>query len=67
MRDRTGGRSYDEYRNTPLWRALAVIVAELEATGEIKVETAPDYVVGYMCRELAAKWVIASIALGQDR
>jgi hypothetical protein len=63
----TAPRSYEEYRNTPLWRALAGIVADLEASHEIKVETAPDYVIGYMCRELAAKWVIASVALGRDR
>ena len=60
-------RSYDEYRDTPLWRALAGIIADLEASGEIKVDTAPEYVIGYMCRELAAKWVIASAALGRDR
>ena len=56
-------RSYDEYRDTLLWRSLAAIVADLEASGEIKVETAPDYVIGYMCRELAMKWVVASAAL----
>lgn len=63
----TAHRAYDEYRNTPLWRALAGVVADLEASGEIKIETAPDYVIGYMCRELAAKWIIASAALGRDR
>ena len=40
---------------------------ELEASGEIKIETAPEYVIGYMCRELAAKWVVASSALGRER
>lgn len=58
---------YDEYRNTPLWRAIAEVVAELEATGEVEVRTAPDYVVGFMCRELAAKWVIAGQALTRER
>ena len=60
-------RAYEEYRNTPLWHALASVVADLESSGEIKVETAPDYVIGYMCRELASKWVIASAALGRER
>jgi hypothetical protein len=60
-------RQYDEYRNTPLWRAVQSIVAELESSGEIKIETAPEYVIGYMCRELAAKWVVASSALGRER
>jgi hypothetical protein len=63
----TAERAYEEYRNTPLWRALAGVVGDLEASGEIKIETAPDYVIGYMCRELASKWVIASAALGRDR
>ena len=60
-------RSYEEYRGTPLWRALAGIIADLQASGEISVNTAPDYVIGYLCRELAAKWVIASAALGRER
>lgn len=63
----TAAHSYDEYRHTPLWRAIAGVVADLEASGEIKVDTAPDYVIGYMCRELAAKWVVTSAALGQAR
>ena len=60
-------RRYEEYRDTPLWRALADVLGELEANREIKMETAPDYVIGYMCRELSAKWVIASAALGRAR
>lgn len=60
-------RTFEEYRHTPLWHALAGIIADLEASGEIRVDTAPDYVIGYMCQELAAKWVIASAALGRER
>jgi hypothetical protein len=58
---------YDEYRNTPLWHAVAGVVAELEATREITVQTASDYVIGYACQELAAKWVVASSALVRQR
>lgn len=54
---------YDQYRDTPLWRAVSDIVHELQATGELKIETAPEYVIGYMCRELAQKWVVASESL----
>jgi hypothetical protein len=60
-------RLYTEYRDTPLWRALAGALAEFKATGEVKIETAPDYVIGYLCQELAAKWVVASAALTRDR
>ena len=59
--------AFAEYRGTPVWRALSDALAELEATGEIKVETAPDYVIGYLCQELAVKWVVASSALTRER
>jgi hypothetical protein len=57
---------YEEYRDTRLWRALAAVLAELEATKEITVATAPEYVIGYLCRELAAKRVLADTALEQE-
>ncbi len=56
-------RPFDEYRGTPLWKALAATIQELTATHEISVDTAPEYVVGYLCRELAAKRVVAPAAL----
>ena len=59
--------SFAQYRGTPLWRALAGALRELESTGEVKLETAPDYVIGYLCQELAAKWVVASVALTPER
>lgn len=60
-------RPFEEYRDTPLWRALASALAELESSREIRVETAPEYVIGHLCRELAAKWVVASAALSRPR
>ena len=56
-------RSYDEYRDTPLWRALADALADLEASGELKIQTASTYVIGYLYEELVAKSVITSSAL----
>ena len=60
-------RAFAEYRDTPLWRALARVLADLEASREVTVATAPDYVIGYMCRELAAKKVVSADALAPDR
>jgi hypothetical protein len=60
-------RPFAEYRDTPLWRALASVLADLEASREVAVATAPDYVIGYLCRELAAKKVIRASALAPDR
>jgi hypothetical protein len=52
-----------EYRGTPLWKAVDATLAELVATGEISVATAPDYVTAHICRALAAKKLIADAAL----
>lgn len=60
-------RSYDEYRDTPLWRALAKMVEDLQVSREITVDTAPDYVIGYLYQELAAKSVVTSEALARRR
>jgi hypothetical protein len=51
-------RPYDEYRDTPLWAAVEATIAELVATRELTVNTAPEYVIGFLCRELATKNVI---------
>ena len=56
-------RPFDEYRDTPLWNAVAATVAELTATHELRIETAPEYVIGYLCRELSAKHVVSAAAL----
>jgi hypothetical protein len=60
-------RSYDEYRDSPLWRALAKMVEDLQASREITVDTAPDYVIGYLYQELVAKSVVTSEALARRR
>lgn len=56
-------RPYSEYRNTPLWSALEKVVADLQASGEISISTAPEYVIGFMCRELAARQIVTDRAL----
>lgn len=60
-------RAFPEFRDTPLWAAAASVFAELEATGEVRIDTGPDYVIGYLCRELAAKGVVDARALTPRR
>jgi hypothetical protein len=60
-------RPFEEFRDTPIWRAVTDVLTELEASREIKIETAPDYVIGYLCQQLASKWVVASSALTRAR
>lgn len=56
-------RPYVEYRNTPLWSAVEKMVADLQASGEISLATGPEYVIGFMCRELAARQIVTNRAL----
>lgn len=56
-------RPFDEFLETALWSAVEATIRELMATREIAVNTAPEYVIGYLCRELAAKKVVAGSAL----
>jgi hypothetical protein len=51
-------RSFAEYRDTPLWAAVEETLAALVASREVTVNTAPEYVVGFLCRELAAKKLV---------
>ena len=51
-----------EFRHTPLWAAVASVVAELKATGEVHIATGDDYVIDYLCRELVAKRVVTEAA-----
>ena len=51
-----------EFRHTPLWAAVAGVVADLKATGEVHIDTGDDYVIDYLCRELVAKRVVTEAA-----
>ena len=56
-------RSRSQFLHTPLWAAVANTVAELQATGEVRIDTEADYVIDYLCRELVAKHVVTSAAV----
>lgn len=56
-------RPFDEYRNSPLWKALEASIAELVTSREVSVNTAPDYVVGFLCQELVAKKLVDPVGI----
>jgi hypothetical protein len=58
-----------DFKHTPLWAAVASTLAELQSTGEVKIETGAEYVIDFLCRELVAKRVVtdAAAALGSGR
>jgi hypothetical protein len=55
-------RARSQFQHTPLWAAVASTIAELQATGEVRIDTEVDYVVDYLCRELVAKRVVTGAA-----
>jgi hypothetical protein len=59
-------RRLTEHGDSALWSAVGEILAELETTGEVSVNTNPDYVVAFVCRELVAKKLITKRALETD-
>jgi hypothetical protein len=57
----------EEYRDSALWSAVADTLTELVATGEITIHTAPDYVIGFICRELTVKGLVNAAASRERR
>ena len=55
-------RARSQFQHTPLWAAVASTIAELQTTGEVRVDTEVDYVVDHVCRELVAKRVVTAAA-----
>ncbi|MDF1501370.1 hypothetical protein [Roseisolibacter sp. H3M3-2] len=55
--------AYEEYEGTPLWAALGSALADLTTRQELVVGTAPHYVLGHLCQELAAKRAVQEAAL----
>jgi hypothetical protein len=55
-----------QFRGTPLWAALDRAIAALAGSREITVNTAPDYVIDHLCRELVAKRLVVTEAVGDS-
>ncbi len=51
------------HRETQLWSAVEAALSELIATREVSINTAPDYVIAYLCQELVAKKLVVEAAL----
>jgi hypothetical protein len=43
---------YEDYKDTELWKKIDEILRELEENQDIKLTTAREYVVGYLCKRL---------------
>lgn len=43
---------YIEYENTPMWNLIDKTISELEENHDIKLSTAKEYVIGYICKQI---------------
>jgi hypothetical protein len=49
---------YTEFEDTALWKAVDAALAELEQNRDVKLSTAREYVVGYLCQQLASRKLV---------
>ena len=56
-------RARSKFQHSPLWAAVANTISEMQATGELRVDTDVDYVIDHLCRELVAKQMVTSAAI----
>jgi len=49
---------YTEFEDTELWKAVDAALAELEQNQDVKLSTAREYVVGYLCQQLASRKLV---------
>ena len=54
---------YMEFEKTPLWRTVKKAIADLEENQDIKLTEFHEYVVGYICKQLAHKKLASPAAL----
>ena len=59
-------KKYDEYQDTRVWRAVAAALDELQSTGDVALNTAPGYVIGYLCHQLAVRRLLGPEAMEYD-
>jgi hypothetical protein len=48
------------HRDSPLWSALDSAIRELAASRELSINTAPEYIIEFLCRELTAKKLVVA-------
>ena len=59
-------KKYDEYHDTRVWRTVADALDELQKNGSVTIQTAPDYVIGYICQQLIVRKLVGPEAMDYD-
>jgi hypothetical protein len=58
---------YARFEETPLWREIDAALGELERNRDLHVTTKREYVVGFLCQQLATAQVPTASALVSNR
>jgi hypothetical protein len=54
---------YTEYENTRLWHATKKALADLEQNQDLAISERHQYVIGYICKQLATKRLVTRDAI----
>ena len=57
---------YTEFEDTALWKAVDAALAELEQNRDVKLSTAREYVVGYLCQQIAQQKLVTEGSVLRD-
>jgi hypothetical protein len=57
---------YPEFEDTALWKVVNAALAELEKNGDVKLSTAKENVVGYLCQQIAQKKLVTDGSILRD-
>jgi hypothetical protein len=57
---------YTEFEQTRLWQAIDSVIIELERNQDVELSTAREYVIGYLCQQLAARQVVTPASLANE-
>ena len=54
---------YAHFEGTAIWEAITAAIADLEENQDIELTTVREYVIGYLCKQLAERQLLTSEAL----
>jgi hypothetical protein len=55
-----------EYEQTQLWKTIDTAISTLEQNRDLELTTAREYVIGYLCQQLAARQVVTPASLARE-
>jgi len=53
---------YIQFENTKLWKAIDVEIEDLEKNNDLVLQTAREYVIGYLCKNLVEDGIVTDDA-----